>query len=74
MRTSARDDRGLPRRFETARVEVHCPKNAAHSRSLILEDATIYLDGWAHWLEDGHNYVGYVQAGPCCDSPAVSAM
>ena len=74
MRTPARDDRGPPRRYETARVEVCCPSNATHARSLILEDATIYLDGWARWLEDGHIYEGYVQAGRCCNPPVVSAL
>jgi hypothetical protein len=74
MKTSARDDRGPPSRFEAARVEVHCPATAAHARSLILEHATIYRDGWACWAEDGHVYVGYVQAGRCCDAPTVSAL
>jgi hypothetical protein len=74
MRMPARDDRGPPRHFEAARVEVHCPANAAHTRSLILEHATIYRDGWASWHEDGHIYIGYVQVGRCCDAPAVSAL
>jgi hypothetical protein len=74
MRTPARDDRGSPRRYEAARVEVHCPANATHARSLVLEQATIYSDGWARWTEDGHVYIGYVQSGRCCDAPAVSAL
>ena len=69
-----REDRLPPRRYETARVELHCPASAAHARSLILEDATISADGRARWAEDGHVYVGDVQAGPCCDPPAVSAL
>ena len=46
------------RLYEAARVELHCPASAAHARSLILEDATVYADGWARWAEDGHVYVG----------------
>jgi len=45
-----------------------------HGRSLILEGATIYADGWARWAEDGHVMIGYIQAGRCCDAPAVSAL
>ena len=74
MRMPARDDRMPSCRYEAARVEVRCSATAAHTRSLILEHATIYADGWAHWLEDGHVYVGYVQAGRCCDPPQVSAL
>lgn len=74
MRASARDDRGAPSQFETARVIVQCSADATHARSLILEQATIYADGWARWIEDGHVYVGYVQTGRCCDAPTVSAM
>jgi hypothetical protein len=74
MRTPGRDH-GMPsRRYEAARVELHCSENAGHVRSLILEQATIYADGWASWVEDGHVYIGYVQAGRCCDSPEVSAL
>jgi hypothetical protein len=74
MRMPARDDRGIPRDYEAARVELHCSTTATHARSLIIEHATIYSDGWARWVEDGHVYVGYVQAGRCCDAPAVSAL
>jgi hypothetical protein len=74
MRMPGRDERMAARRYEAARVELHCPASAAHARSLILEHVTIYADGWARWAEDGHVYVGYVQAGPCCDPPAVSAL
>jgi hypothetical protein len=74
MRPPARDDRGPPLRYDTARVEVHCPTTAAHEGYLILEQATIYPDGWARWVEDGHEIVGYLQAGRCCDAPAVSAL
>jgi hypothetical protein len=74
MRMPARDDRGPPRHFEAARVEVHCPANALHARSLVLEHATIYRDGWARWIEDGHIYIGYVQVGRCCDAPEVSPL
>jgi hypothetical protein len=74
MRISARDDRPPPRRYEAARVELHCPATATHARSLILEHATIYADGWAQWAENGHVIVGYVQAGRCCDTPEVSAL
>jgi hypothetical protein len=47
---------------------------AAHARQLILEHATIYPDGWARWVEDGHVYIGYVQVGRCCDPPEVSTL
>jgi hypothetical protein len=63
-----------PCRYPAARVQVYCPVVDTHTRSLLLEQATIYADGWARWLEDGHVYVGYVQAGPCCDPPTVSAL
>ena len=69
-----REDRLPARRYAAARVELSCPATPAHARSLILEDATISADGWARWAEDGHVYVGAVQAGPCCDPPAVSAV
>jgi hypothetical protein len=74
MWKSTRDDRVPPRRYEAARVELHCPVNPAHARQLILEHATVYTDGWASWAEDGHVYTGYVQAGSCCDPPEVSAL
>jgi hypothetical protein len=69
-----RHDRSTPRRYEAARVEVRCQVTAAHERQLILEHATIYPDGWACWVEDGHTYVGYVQGGRCCDPPEVTAL
>jgi hypothetical protein len=69
-----REDQPPPRRYEAARVELHCPATAAHDRSLRLAHATIYADGWARWTEDGHVIIGYLQAGPCCDPPAVSAL
>jgi hypothetical protein len=74
MRMPGRDARRAARRSEAARVELHCPATTAHARSLILEHATISADGWARWAEDGHVYVGDVQAGPCCDPPTVSAL
>lgn len=74
MRRSLRDDRAPPRRYEAARVELHCSAIATHARSLILEHATIYADGWAQWAENDHVIVGYVQAGRCCDTPVVSAF
>jgi hypothetical protein len=74
MRMPSRDERMAPSRYQAARVELSCSSTTAHVRSLILEQATIYPDWWARWLEDGHVYVGYVQAGPCCDPPAVSAL
>ncbi len=74
MRMPPRETRPAPRRYEAARVQVHCPATAAHARQLILEHATIYPDGWARWLEDGHVYVGYIQVGRCCAPPEVSAL
>jgi hypothetical protein len=74
MRRHMREDQLPSRCYEAARVELSCPVTTAHARSLILENATVYADGWARWAEDGHVYVGYVQAGPCCDPPAVSAL
>ena len=69
-----RDDRMLPRRYEAARVELRCRVTAVHAGQLILEQATIYADGWARWVEDGHVYIGYIQAGRCCDPPEVSEV
>lgn len=69
-----RDERMSPHRYEAARVELRCTTTAVHERQLILEHVTIYTDGWAHWAEDGHVYVGYVQAGLCCDPPDVSVL
>lgn len=74
MKMSARDDRLPPRYYEAARVELRCQVTDAHVRCLLLEQATIYADGWASWHEDGHVYVGYVQAGRCCDPPEVSTL
>ena len=74
MRRSTREDQLPSRCYESARVELSCPVTTAHARSLILENATVYADGWARWAEDGHVYIGYVQAGPCCDPPVVSAL
>jgi hypothetical protein len=74
MKMFARADRLPPRHYEAARVELHCPETAAHGRSLILEHATIYADGWACWAEDGHVIIGYIQAGRCCNPPQVSAL
>jgi hypothetical protein len=74
MRMPNREERTAPRRYQTARVQVHCSAIDTHTRQLILEQAMVYADGWARWLEDGHVYVGYVQSGPCCDPPEVSAL
>lgn len=64
-----RKDRTLLSRDDAAHVEVRCRVTAAHTRQLILKQATIYTDGWAQWAADGHVYIGYVQAGRCCDPP-----
>jgi hypothetical protein len=69
-----RDDRMPPRRFEAARVQLRCRVTPAHAGQRILEQATIYSDGWACWVEGSHVYVGYIQAGRCCDPPEVSAL
>jgi hypothetical protein len=74
MWKSTRDDRMPPRRYEAARVELRCRVTAAHAGQRILQHATIYTDGWASWVEDGHEYTGYIQAGRCCDPPEVSAL
>jgi hypothetical protein len=74
MRMSGREERMPPRHYEAARVELHCPETAAHGRSLILEHATIYADGWARWAEDSHVIIGYIQAGRCCNPPEVSEL
>jgi hypothetical protein len=74
MNMPPRETRPAPRRYEAARVQVHCPVTAAHVRQLILEQATIYPDGWARWVEDGHDVLGYIQTGRCCDTPEVSAL
>ena len=69
MQRPMREDRGPSCYFEVAKVQVSCPATEAHTRALILEQATIYTDGWASWREEGHARVGYVQAGPCCHRP-----
>jgi hypothetical protein len=74
MRRPAPEKRPEPRRYEAARVDVHCPTTPEHERQLVLAHATIYPDGWAHWLEDGHEYCGYIQAGRCCHPPEVSML
>ena len=74
MRIRSREEHMAPHCYQAARVQLHCPAIDTHTRQLILEQATIYADGWARWLEDGHVYVGYVQAGPCCHPPTVSAL
>jgi hypothetical protein len=74
MQWSGREDRGPPRHYEAARVEVHCPTTDTHTRALILEHATIYTDGWASWVEDDHVRVGYVQVGRCCNRPEVHPL
>lgn len=74
MRMPRRDERMTPRCYQAARVQVHCSAIETHTRQLILEQATIYADGWAQWAEDGHVHIGYVQSGPCCDPPEVSAL
>ena len=74
MQRPARENLGPPCRYEVARVELSCPTTAAHTRALILEQVTIYTDGWASWVEDGHVYVGYVQSGRCCNLPEVRAQ
>jgi hypothetical protein len=42
-----REDRLSPCRYEAARVELPCAATPAHVRSLILEHAMLYADGWA---------------------------
>jgi hypothetical protein len=70
----ARDDRRPPRHYEAPRVEVRCRVTAAPARHLIMEHVTIYTDGWARWVEDGHVYIGYVQVGRCCGPLEVSTL
>jgi hypothetical protein len=74
MQRPAREDRGTPCYFEVVRVKVSCPATEAHTRALILEHATIYADGWASWVEEGHARFGYVQAGPCCHRPEAHTL
>jgi hypothetical protein len=74
MRMPRREEHIAPHRYQAARVQLHCPAVDTHTRQLMLEQATVYADGWARWCEDGHVYVGYLQAGPCCDPPEVTAL
>jgi hypothetical protein len=74
MRMPSRDETMTPRRYQAARVQLHCPAIDAHTRQLLLEQAVIYADGWARWDDDGHVIIGYLQAGRCCDAPEVSAL
>ena len=74
MRMPRQQDRPPPRYYEAARVEWQCSMTDMHAGSLILAQVAIHPDGWARWLEDGHVYIGYVQAGRCCDPPQVSAL
>ncbi len=71
MGAPAHNTRMPSRYYEVVRVALHCPETATHTRVLTLEHATLYPNGWASWVEGGHVYVGYVQAGPCCSSPQV---
>jgi hypothetical protein len=74
MRMPARDDRGAPRRYETARVEGPGPATTTHARSLILAHATLDHEGWARWAEDGPVMVGYGQAERGGGTPEVSRV
>jgi hypothetical protein len=74
MRMPRQQDRPPAHYYEAARVEWQCPMTDMHAGYLILEHVAIHPDGWARWTEDGHVYVGYVQAGRCCDPPTVSAL
>jgi hypothetical protein len=58
----------------SAHVTIHCPVTEAHTRSITLEHATIYADGWACWTEEAHIRVGYIQVGRCCHPPEVSRV
>jgi hypothetical protein len=74
MKMPMRDGR-MPQHDDiSARIKIHCQVSDAHTRSITLEHATIYADGWACWAEDDHVRVGYVQAGRCCDTPEVSRV
>jgi hypothetical protein len=74
MRMPRPQDRPPPHYYDAARVEWQCPMTDMHAGSLVLSQVTIHPDGWARWVEDGHVYIGYVQAGRCCDSPKVSPL
>jgi hypothetical protein len=74
MRMPPPEHRIAPCRYQAARVQLHCAAIDSHTRQLILQQATIYADGWARWAEDGHVIIGYLQAGRCCDRPEVSAL
>ena len=50
------------------------PATTTDARLLILEQATIYHDGWARWAEDGHVIVGYGQAERGGDTLEVSQV
>ncbi len=63
MRMPNRDAHMAPRRSPVARVQLHCPALDTHMRQLILEQATIYADGWGRWVEEGHVHMGSVQTG-----------
>jgi hypothetical protein len=47
MRMPRREEHMTPRRYQTARVQVHWPAVDTHTRSLLLEQTTVYADGWA---------------------------
>ena len=74
MRMPGREEHMAPRRDQLARVRWHDLAIDTQTRQLILEQATVYADEWARWLDDSHVYVHSVQAGPRCDPPAVSAL
>ena len=74
MRMARREEHTAPRRYHAARVRWHGPATDTPPQQLILAQATVYADGWARRREDGHGYVGSVQAGPRCDLPAVSGL
>jgi hypothetical protein len=47
----SREERMAARRYQAARVQLYCPATDTLTQELILEQATIYADGWAQWDE-----------------------
>lgn len=74
MRMPAHNEHMAQHHDISAQIKIRCSVTDAHTRSIILEHATIYADGWACWTEDDHVRVGYLQAGRCCDTPEVTQV
>jgi hypothetical protein len=61
MMMPARDGQMAQHHDISARVKFRCQVTDAHVRSMLLDHATIYADGWARWTENSHVIIGYLR-------------